>query len=435
MRQRIFLMAAVAASLALTACGGGGSVPSPGSPTASPAPFNVVFSGTKNVQATYAYPAASPYPNENLTSQINESTTITSPVSQTTYYQTTETEALPNVTHTYTTQEEVAQTAGTGNLQNLVVGGINYSDDSKDSQQVRYSPALIVDEQPESNGLTWSNTAALTANEKYADGTTIARTQNADGSYSDAMVSPDGTNATITLNSDGSGGIATPSTSPALYGGAVVSYSFSAPSAAPSAGGKITVAIDFSPAYAASYNITPNPFLETGNAWFAPISATNPLYSDSTSVTTAAAFPASCNVPSAYGTTGNDVRRTIQSIDPILGYEEVTQTDAYVDPTVGPVCVALQDSVLTFYDWQGTNTFGSHNFTSGQPLQITNTTQTLTLQSGSGAGIQGLLSLAPAAIAGAEANFNASISAVHMKRTAQFLQYIRTLSTNGGRPQ
>lgn len=431
MRQRIFLMAAVVASLALTACGGGGSVPSPGSPTASPAPFNVVFSGTKNVQATYAYPAASPYPNENLTSQINESTTITSPVSKTTYYQTTETEALPNVTHTYTTQEEVAQTAGTGNLQNLVVGGINYSDDSKDTQQVRYSPYLIIDEEPESNGLTWSNTAALTANEKYADGTTIARTQNADGSYSDAMVSPDGTNATITLNSDGSGGIATPSASPGLYGGQVISYSFSAPSAAPAAGGTITISIDFNPAL----GVTPNPFVEQGTAWFAPISSTNPLYSDGTTVDTSAAFPASCNVPSAYGTTGNDVRRTVQSIDPILGYEEVTETDAYVDPTVGPVCVAMQDSVLSYYDWQGSNTNGTHNFTTGLPLQITNTTQTLTLQSGSGAGIQGLLSLAPATIAGAEANFNASISAVHMKRTAQFLQYIRKLSTNGGRPQ
>ena len=430
MRQRIFLIAAVAASLALTACGGGGSVPSPGSPTASPAPFNVVFSGTKNVQATYAYPAASPYPNENLTSQINESTTITSPVSKTTYYQTTETEALPNVTHTYTTQEEVAQTAGTGNLQNLVVGGINYSDDSNDSQQVRYSPYLIIDEEPESNGLTWSNTAALTANEKYADGTTVARTQNADGSYTDALVASDGTNATITLNSDGSGGISTPSASPALFGGQVISYGFSAPSAAPSAGGLITVSIDYNPAL----GITPNPYIIQGNAWFAPISATNPLYSDST-VTSSATFPASCSVPAAYGTTGNDVRRTVQSIDPILGYEEITQTDAYVDPTVGPVCVALQDAVLSYYNWQGTNTYGSHNFSSGQPLQITNTTQTLTLQSGSGAGIQGLLSLAPAAIAGAEANFNASISAVHMKRTAAFVNYIRTLSTNGGRPQ
>ncbi|MHB8146965.1 MAG: hypothetical protein ACYDGM_06870, partial [Vulcanimicrobiaceae bacterium] len=90
MRQRIFFIAAVAASFALTACGGGGSISAP-VPTPSSAPQSVVFSGTKNVQATYAYPAASPYPNENLTSQINESTTITSPVAQTTYYQTTET--------------------------------------------------------------------------------------------------------------------------------------------------------------------------------------------------------------------------------------------------------------------------------------------------------------------------------------------------------
>jgi hypothetical protein len=92
-------------------------------------------------------------------------------------------------------------------------------------------------------------------------------------------------------------------------------------------------------------------------------------------------FPAGCNVPAKYGTSGNQIVQTINRIDAALGNLETQTTTTWVGAGVGPVCIQLTDAVQTFYDYTLQN--GSILFVSGnaQPIQLTTIAETLTLQS------------------------------------------------------
>jgi hypothetical protein len=111
----------------------------------------------------------------------------------------------------------------------------------------------------------------------------------------------------------------------------------------------------------------------------------------------------------------------------LLGYAEQTITDTYTASGSGAQCVVMSDDVLAFYDWQGSNTGGTHNFLTGSPLQETLTTQTLTLQSGTNGtiGAQSVASLSPAAIAAAQANFGSRVTLSRQKQLKSLMRSLR----------
>ena len=94
-------------------------------------------------------------------------------------------------------------------------------------------------------------------------------------------------------------------------------------------------------------------------------------------------FPAACNVPAKYGTSGNQIVQTINRADTAFGNLETLTTTTYTAPRVGPVCIQMTDAVKTFYDFTLQN--GYIVLVSGGtvPVQLTSISETLALQSAS----------------------------------------------------
>jgi len=182
-------------------------------------------------------------------------------------------------------------------------------------------------------------------------------------------------------------------------------------------------------------NASPTPTVTTAPAWFGAAPA---LYSDTTSITANAAFPAQCAVPSSYGTSGTRLDRTVNRTDTILGYTEQTLTTSYLNSKSLPVCIVLSDVQTNYYDYQddfgdpsGTGHF--HYHFNGTPLSVATTSQTLTLQSGAvihGAQreVRSLHGITAPQIAAALSAFNArAVRARHAREKALF-QYLQRLS-------
>ena len=446
MRYRFSLIAVFFSIGALAGCGGGGGTVGTPATNVSPAPtpLNLTFSGSKEIIANYGYPASNPYPPEDLKSTLSQQTAAYGNISgYTGVFVTTQTETLPNAVHTTSIESTTSSKpdATSPSLTDLILGSASIKDEAGDTQVLTYPQPIVIDQQPEAPNENWTNGAALTSKETFADGSTDNRTQNADGSYTDQLFSSDGTDVTMSVNSDGSATMVTPTTPPSsspnpapttppgIAGGCLSGYSFGAPTGAPGTG-TFSIVLTYNTPVACptpSGTVVTSPvtatYTETAAAWFAPISTSNPLYSDGTAITAATTYPAQCNM-SASAVPANKIERTIDSIDPLLGYLESTITDTYTVSGGGATCVIMNDALLSFYDWQGSNTGGSHNFLSGVPIQITQTTQTLTLQGSGGApiGAQSAARLAPASIAAAEARFGARVDAVRTRKAQSVLR-------------
>ncbi|MEA2687577.1 MAG: hypothetical protein QOD51_184 [Candidatus Eremiobacteraeota bacterium] len=92
-------------------------------------------------------------------------------------------------------------------------------------------------------------------------------------------------------------------------------------------------------------------------------------------------YPASCSVPAKYGTSGNQIVQTINRADTAFGNLETQTTTTYMAPRVGPVCIQMTDAVQTFYDFTLQNGFVVLVSGGTLPIQLTNISETLTLQS------------------------------------------------------
>ncbi len=368
----------VAAGLA--ACGGSGGGSGSGSggslPPPPPTPISATYSGTETIANVYnSYPCGAPCGDPNVT-------------------------PYPNNTVTYTLSDSVSSTPGSGNVTsnesvkepneeldsrllvsvtpspngavtNVTLTSSNYSDSDGYSQQITYpsGAGFIVDQNPENNAAHWTNVATRTTAELYSDGTKDNRSTNSDGSYTETEVdSGIGSNDTATVNSDGSGSWVAAPGSYGFLGGFFTSFTWTAPS-----GGSINFT-------ATEYNS--NTETLSVAQWY----ATSPiLASSSSTITTGVTFPGACNVPAAYGTTGNDVHTSATDLDTLFGFYETTTTDAYTTSTDGAVCVRSVDVLDTYYDWNDDEYY--YLFASSTPLIATTTTTTLTLESGGGVGI------------------------------------------------
>lgn len=315
---------------------------------------------------------------------MQQQTTVSRSGALTSNFHTVENDAYSLRTST-TTSDALYSFVPAGAGFNFVLDSLNASDSNAptaDTYQYAYATPMVLDELPETNGAVWSNSGAVTITEKDADGTTATRIYKADGSYTEAQNQPGGQVANIAENADGGGSYG----GSYLFTGTLASLTFSAPSPVPSAPPQITIALNFPPAP------TPDPSASPGvptpspaptpqtlklSTWYGSAPT---LYAESDTVATGVAFPATCSVPSGYGTNGADVKQTIDKIDTILGYKDHTVTDSYVVQGFGPVCVLMADTQTNYYDYLNDTQFSfvfSHT-----PISTSTISETLTLQPG-----------------------------------------------------
>lgn len=203
---------------------------------------------------------------------------------------------------------------------------------------------------PELAGNTWSNSTPATVNETLADGTTILRNYSSGGAYVETDTFPGGTGTNvITVNPDASG-------SYALSAASGPTVTVGAPT-----GGNVKISIGTSSL--------------TVPVWF----PTNPinLYSDVThDLGPSGSLPGGCTFTYPQGTPEH-IARTIQIVDPVVGYTETETFDSYDivgyvgGVTLGPVCTKISDVQNQYYDYSLTTTYGLYFSLNAQPV-ITN---------------------------------------------------------------
>lgn len=393
--RRALLIAAALLASVVAACGGGGGgggdgggggggggTPPTMSPTNTPPVGDTfAYTGTLTQSNVYTYPTPSPLPSTSASATVTLNAAVTSsaaPFGISTphggaydlHY--SESDAFPNVTNVSTTDSwQTTSTSAVDEYGSVVTYG---SGSGADIIERSYSAPYLLDELPETNGASWTNAPTGALDETEPDGTDITRSVGSNGAYSETQGLVGGYNAVITENSDGSG----------TYGGTIWNaygiedFTYSAPSS-----DRITIGVTFTTP-APSSTATPEPpiVLATPVAWY-PSSPV--FYNETDSVSTGVTFPGSCNVAGTFGTSGNEIARTITTLDTILGYTEVQTYDEYDSATAGVVCIAMSDVQKYYYDYlddteQSYDDFAT--FAGGStPLQTVTTNETVGLQS------------------------------------------------------
>lgn len=243
----------------------------------------------------------------------------------------------------------------------------------------------LVDTLPETAGALATAPYAFTTAETDASGATSNRSVNADGSYVENDAYPDGTKATATENSDGTGTYSLPLTGVGPPNGSantMVTVGAPTPSAT---GGALVIPITI--VYPPEIFGGTSPMTVNRNIadWY-PNGSAVPLTSAKTVVATglsASALPASCTSPAAVVSRGalDSLALTSQTVDTIFGELETLTQTTYTVRGYGPICIALVDVVQQYYDYTGQQyrLIG----TSSVPYGISTATQTLSLQTAS----------------------------------------------------
>ncbi len=198
---------------------------------------------------------------------------------------------------------------------------------------------------------TITNGPPSTVNTTLADGSTQKRTYASDGTYNetDTIAGISGQdNIVVNANFSGSYVIQAPN-----FGITSLEFAYSAPS---------------------NDVITLTPYIDgTAQAtlqypqWWTGTS----LYSDTTTGEPSGTVPTPCSPPPGY-TTADEFARTIDTIDPVLGYTDKRTIDSYVtpgSPPVGPVCVVISDTEDIYYDYFLDTPYSLFISPNAQPLQ------------------------------------------------------------------
>ena len=339
--RRLFIGALMIASFSFAACSGAGNTvpPSPPAPTPTAAQ-SLKLSGTMVQTYTYRYGFPSPQPPLTVVTKIDQDVSATSgsapagyPRGSNLIVRVNETDKANLSKHASTTIAYVAYQAS----KDLLYASSTRIDAAGGAQSsistTKYAaPRLIT----ETGRATWSNSPARTIDETFSDGHDERRTVAADGTYVE-----DGTamayygalaNTKLYDRSSGAGSYS----GPFLGCPPGTRFSFAAPSGTPL---KILVALK-----SANPNCTFQP--GTFPAWF----QTSPTFYTETDGSKPRKMPSSCGA--GKGHPANDVGSAIAFLDTIVGYVELTQTDAY-STARGLQCVVYRDTMLMYYDWQG----------------------------------------------------------------------------------
>lgn len=388
--------------LSLCACGGGGgttAIPgaasvtptssAPGTPP-TPAPSyprapgdTLVYSG--QLQQTFegfpkiVAPSEPPEPNGTTTQNVTQTVSVQA---NQTFNGTSglidlhaaETDALASglktTTSTTDTYEAIPASAGGP----LLSYGSQFSDEAGDTVSTLYSPAVVLDQLPETAGAQWSNSPGATIDEAVGGNSTgspitVVRTVNGDGSYTEKTTFPnsyDATNYTgatlIQENTDGSGMIQF------VLNGRPYTILNSVPEPQPTGPPAITLTVIQSlNATAPAAGTIPVP------AWYGMAAA---LYNETDQDQGPQTIPASCALDKSFPAQGTALVQTITRTDTVVGYTEKQTTTTYVSPGYGPLCTILSDTQTAYYDYSGDQ---GGNFTLAPPFEITTTTETLAL--------------------------------------------------------
>lgn len=337
-------------------------------PPTIPPSTAATYSGTKTVAYAYGYDFDYPNPAPGATAppqslSYNVATTVTigaTPFPGTASAQTvdehvSESDSSNLSSSTYATDSWIAFAPSGSGFNEELYGQTVQEPSSANLPTVTtlYNTPQTVDQLPETNSATWSNNPQSTTSYAYASGDAGTRTVAADGSYNDVeQLGPSSGGATVTMteNADGSGSIAGP-----YYGGGILdSISFSAPTPQPSASPLLSVTLSFS-TFAQQYYGLPATQVINDDVWYPYTLGQAPvLYNETDSVSASASLPASCSA-SPY-TAVNDVRRTIVTVDTIVGYVDSTQMDSY-NANGFPVCMTTSDALGFAYSEQGTTPY------------------------------------------------------------------------------
>lgn len=363
------------------------------------------FSGTLTQSDVYAYPTPNPLPPDSKTANVTQTVTVsatTDPYGSGTTVQdfnVAEKDAFPTQTLSSTTDSYFQEGAANGGISPFYMLGSSAVDDQGNTYQTQFaSPGVLVDELPESSGQSWTNSPAQTIKNNYVGMESVARTVNADGSftssenlYSAPIPSPspgaptqDYPNATLTTSgyADGHGNLNYQYTIPDASGWAAGTIFENDMAVTAPSGNGIQFMEDRQ--WVPSQQ-TPPPYSNYQNVpvWYT-IGSTG-LHSETDKDFGSVTIPSSCNVPSSFGTSANQIEQTTSDIDPMMGTLETVKTDEYVVTGYGPVCVAVSDVDNQYYNYQADQSY-SGNFSyfpvlSGSPLLITTVKETLALQS------------------------------------------------------
>jgi hypothetical protein len=250
-------------------------------------------------------------------------------------------------TATYATDSWIGISSATAPWSELLYATTQQEPSSADAPVIttNYTNAQTIDQYPATSGASWTNNPAAQVVYNYADGDNGVHMVSSIGTYIDIesiLAGAAGGTATLTENSDGSGSIVGP-----YFGGGIISQvAFAAPSPAASPT-SVTVSIDFSTFAQTNYGYPPASTVTDG-LWYKLPPA---FYTETDTITTNAGLPQSC-IPNAFNfTQATDVRRTMATIDTVVGYKDDTIIDSYEYNGV-PVCLVTEDIQLYAYDEQ-----------------------------------------------------------------------------------
>lgn len=418
----------------LAACGGGGSggvapaapsrvvTPSP-SPTPLPtlsASASAKYGGTKTETFTYDFAFAFPSPSPGATEPpsttsytVATNVTIgTSPnpggVTSALDVHTVENDQSSLSTATFGTDAWVGNSpASAGGNTELLYAQTQTEPSSANAPVTStvYAQPQILDELPESNGATWTNVPTSITKYSYASGDTGTRDVHADGTYTDVeqigTAAGGGGTATLQDSSDGSGLM----NGPFFGGGFVNEIAMSAPSS-----GQVTVTISFA-SIAVQAGIEPPTISYNDPTWY----STPPVFfTEHNRTTIGVPLPASCT-PNSYGTTANDLHRSIVTLDPVVGDIETLTFDSYMISGL-PVCLLTNDMVQFAYDFQD-NTPAFLALVGKLGLETQTTTEALVLQAGAVGALPSVRTLSAAL----EAHVAATLDRTRVQRVRAML--------------
>jgi len=304
---------------------------------------------------------------------------------------TSESDTASLETTTLNTDSWIGSGAAGSSTNSVLLYAQTQSEPSSATQPVittAYASPQVLDEIPETNQASWTNSPQSTVSYSYATGDSGTRTVAANGTYTDSesiLEGGAGGTATTTENSDGSGsivwptpipGLASPSPYPDYAGAYVLSVTMAAP-----ASNNIVIDFNYTP-YAQTCCSYPasSPYDEP--LWYSisPLS----FYSETDTVKTGATLPSGCS-SNGYGSTVNEITRTIDQLDTVVGFEETTVFNSY---TAGGfvVCLVSNDLVSYAYDWQNNQPYTVYYGSLG--LETQTTSETLNLQAGASATLE-----------------------------------------------
>jgi hypothetical protein len=340
-------------------------------PTSEPAPTAVPSIPPSNVNATVAQTVTvTPNQNYNGVSNLYDLTTNET--------RTTQLQSSSSVTHAYYGFND------NGGETDFVLYGSDWADDNHNTVSYQYTNPQLIDRLPETGGDSWKNSPAMNFYENDSvdsSGSAFVSTSVVldDASYVNKIDYPAGyvvpgtsVEADITQGKNGSGSYVAP-----FFGAAIDTINYSAPSL-------FTTSPLVYHTTANLYNYPNAPTSDTSpydaitlNVWYP---TARPLTTDQTVNNGQQSIPTACNLSASFNvTTANQVVRTIDRYDTILGYHENQTTTSYTVPGLGTVCMQMQDVMENYYNFSWTFSYLEDMF-SAQKFQTTTTSETLTLQ-------------------------------------------------------